>query len=477
MYMSEGRRGDGSKRNINNNINREKYISGNVDYGSDNKRKLSREEYLKKLAEENKRLDESNYRHREEGLRREELNTKKGAVKDKLYDTALNKLRGELGRDISKIAEDNSTGDYFKNERLSESEILKLEKEAQRKKAERLRETLGSTRKDISKRQKAIKRNNDLSKEQKVKEKGKVKAFMESGEVKMALDYIWKFGGVYGKAFVIIVKFLNYFGLLGFVLTGLLLIVVSSIAIALVMFGAIIVLVMGGEDIPKEKGVEVGEEVTSSNVNVPKGYEGKIMYPMTKTLNSSRGMSAWHKGLDLYGQPENVYPIYPGIVIMSAKGHAQASNNGNGATTRGSNDASKGLYFTGDGNAVQVAHDLGNGKYIISYYMHLAPNSIKVKVGDKVGYGTVLGTMGNSGNSTGTHLHLEIYDKVDKEFFTKGQSHYKSKGNWYSILTSKIIAPSPLMTCGGKSGVVANQAGAHTFPKSCVNDAKEARSK
>ncbi len=54
------------------------------------------------------------------------------------------------------------------------------------------------------------------------------------------------------------------------------------------------------------------------------------------------------------------------------------------------------------GNMVEVAH--GNGTR--SLYAHL--NSIDVKVGQKVSRGELLGGLGNTGNSTGPHLHFEI---------------------------------------------------------------------
>ena len=57
---------------------------------------------------------------------------------------------------------------------------------------------------------------------------------------------------------------------------------------------------------------------------------------------------------------------------------------------------------TGSGNAVFVDH--GNG--ILVKYAHL--NSTNVSVGQRVSRGQVVGTMGNSGSSTGTHLHFEI---------------------------------------------------------------------
>jgi hypothetical protein len=44
----------------------------------------------------------------------------------------------------------------------------------------------------------------------------------------------------------------------------------------------------------------------------------------------------------------------------------------------------------------------------ITRYWHLKKNSCKVKVGNKVTQGQVIGTRGNTGYSKGVHLHLEI---------------------------------------------------------------------
>lgn len=41
-------------------------------------------------------------------------------------------------------------------------------------------------------------------------------------------------------------------------------------------------------------------------------------------------------------------------------------------------------------------------------YAHLAPGSSTVKVGDKVTRGQVIGTLGNSGNSSEAHLHFHL---------------------------------------------------------------------
>jgi murein DD-endopeptidase MepM/ murein hydrolase activator NlpD len=55
-----------------------------------------------------------------------------------------------------------------------------------------------------------------------------------------------------------------------------------------------------------------------------------------------------------------------------------------------------------------VVLDLGGGTF--AFYAHLQPGSLKVKNGDKVRRGQVLGLVGNSGNSTEPHLHFHVSD-------------------------------------------------------------------
>ena len=61
------------------------------------------------------------------------------------------------------------------------------------------------------------------------------------------------------------------------------------------------------------------------------------------------------------------------------------------------------------GNYVKLRHD--NGYYTM--YAHMAYNTVKVKVGDKVKRGQVLGYMGNTGYSFGGHLHWEVRTPSD----------------------------------------------------------------
>ena len=60
------------------------------------------------------------------------------------------------------------------------------------------------------------------------------------------------------------------------------------------------------------------------------------------------------------------------------------------------------------GNHVMITHNV-NGRVLTTVYahMHSAPY---VSVGQQVSRGTQLGTMGNTGNSFGAHLHFEIYE-------------------------------------------------------------------
>ena len=61
------------------------------------------------------------------------------------------------------------------------------------------------------------------------------------------------------------------------------------------------------------------------------------------------------------------------------------------------------------GNYVKLKHN--DGYYTL--YAHMAYKTVKVKVGDKVKKGQVLGYMGNTGYSFGGHLHFEVRDTSD----------------------------------------------------------------
>jgi murein DD-endopeptidase len=55
-----------------------------------------------------------------------------------------------------------------------------------------------------------------------------------------------------------------------------------------------------------------------------------------------------------------------------------------------------------------VILDIGSGRY--AFYAHLQPGSLRVRLGDRVRKGQVIGLVGNSGNSTEPHLHFHVSD-------------------------------------------------------------------
>ena len=67
------------------------------------------------------------------------------------------------------------------------------------------------------------------------------------------------------------------------------------------------------------------------------------------------------------------------------------------------------------GNYVML--DIGSGRH--ACYAHCVPGSVTVRPGDRVHKGDVIARLGNSGNSTGPHLHFQICDGPDF-FWSRG---------------------------------------------------------
>lgn len=65
------------------------------------------------------------------------------------------------------------------------------------------------------------------------------------------------------------------------------------------------------------------------------------------------------------------------------------------------------VVYAGDSGSdgLRVGIKMPNGK--VYYYGHLS--SINVQVGDRVGRGQVIARSGNTGNSTGPHVHFELH--------------------------------------------------------------------
>lgn len=83
------------------------------------------------------------------------------------------------------------------------------------------------------------------------------------------------------------------------------------------------------------------------------------------------------------------------------------------------------------GNYVLI--DIGNG--YTAFYAHAIKGTVKVKEGDKVKRGQVIGKLGNSGNSTGPHLHFHI---------VKGNDPIANQGVPYVINNFEVTGQADL---------------------------------
>lgn len=80
-------------------------------------------------------------------------------------------------------------------------------------------------------------------------------------------------------------------------------------------------------------------------------------------------------------------------------------------------------FATAAGNYVIL--DMGNGKY--ACYAHMVQGSVRVKKGDSVKEGDLLGLMGNSGNSDLPHLHFQVVEGTPMFLGAEGYPHeYRS---------------------------------------------------
>lgn len=148
---------------------------------------------------------------------------------------------------------------------------------------------------------------------------------------------------------------------------------------------------LGGK-IGKEADVEIGDNGNSSG---SADFAGTLHWPTEAnqtTISSgfgprnspTAGASSNHGGIDIaVGEGTNVYACMDGKVTVSQ-------------------------YSDSAGNYVQIDH--GNG--YVTKYMH--NSQLKVSVGDKVTAGQLIALSGNTGISTGAHLHFQIEKNGEK---------------------------------------------------------------
>lgn len=100
-----------------------------------------------------------------------------------------------------------------------------------------------------------------------------------------------------------------------------------------------------------------------------------------------------HLGIDFdYQDASPIYATGDGIVLYSGCNDTNCGNMMDGNA-----------YYSGFGNMVLIDH--GDGLWTI--YGHILEHPM-VEIGDSVSAGTQIGKLGNTGNSTGSHLHFEV---------------------------------------------------------------------
>ena len=123
------------------------------------------------------------------------------------------------------------------------------------------------------------------------------------------------------------------------------------------------------------------------------------------------------------------------------KGAIDIATTGNAlATATGTVIETKYGHNSGWGNYITIKHD--DGTY--SFYAHLS--KINVSVNQRVTAGQTIGVIGTTGNSTGVHLHFEIWDSSRKTIYTIDAFKEKYK--------KQLVYDGDIVTGGSNSSAI-----------------------
>lgn len=133
---------------------------------------------------------------------------------------------------------------------------------------------------------------------------------------------------------------------------------------------------------------EAQKEQSNANNNSKASSEGTgaLVWPTDGGYVSSQMGTRWnkqHKGIDIARTDKSSVPS----IYAAESGVVESASFNNG----------------GYGNKIVINHDNG----LKTVYAHLS--SMNVSAGQKVGRGQKIGVMGETGRSTGIHLHFEVY--------------------------------------------------------------------
>ena len=147
-----------------------------------------------------------------------------------------------------------------------------------------------------------------------------------------------------------------------------------------------------------------------------------VLYSMNETV--SYNYSAAHQALDIVGSSRSISDIIAyddGVIEIVADNFKGVDNSARGTASYG--------------NFVKIKHFNG----MKTLYAHLKYGSIKVQKGSYVKKGQIIGTMGNTGNTYGTHLHFEVMNNNDVRqnpynYLWGAHSYFKSNYSGRSLV-------------------------------------------
>ncbi|HEX7633240.1 MAG TPA: M23 family metallopeptidase [Candidatus Saccharimonadales bacterium] len=155
------------------------------------------------------------------------------------------------------------------------------------------------------------------------------------------------------------------------------------------------------------------KELNNHHGNITENYALDLLI-MDKNGATHRGDGS--KNTDYYAYSQDIVAVAAGIVVQAVDGIVENEPQKTSNTHMFS------------GNSVIIKH----GQEVFAVYAHLKTSSVKVKIGDRVKAGQVIGQCGNSGNSTEPHLHFDLRDSLPISRINK---------DYTKTVTAKSIKP------------------------------------
>jgi murein DD-endopeptidase MepM/ murein hydrolase activator NlpD len=162
------------------------------------------------------------------------------------------------------------------------------------------------------------------------------------------------------------------------------------------------------------------------------GKAWKITSPYGWRVHPIEKIKKHHNGDDIWGPAAKIYceAWHDGTVVYA------------GTSKLKNADGSLG----GVGYYVDLRSKV-NGKWYVARYGHMVEGSLKVKTGQKVEAGTILGIMGNTGASAGRHLHFEIVEGKKHVWDLKGKGFVSPIAFVKSVIQQeKLVAEGKVAT-------------------------------